>query len=328
MKDSYGRNIDYMRISVTESCNLHCNYCMPRNIKMTPSTDILTFEEILNIVKAAVAIGINKFRITGGEPLVRNDCVELVRMIKEIPGVIELGMTTNGTMLEKYAKSLKNAGLGSINVSVDTLDTFVFKKIAGNDMLLNVLDGIKTAKEEGLNVKINTVNHKKLDAFSILEYGSSMNIPVRFIEIMPIGNGIKYMGNSNEELLRTIEEKYGPIVEADTDKMVYGSGPARYYRFSKLNEPVGFISALHNRFCHECNRIRLTSKGQLKLCLCYEDGVDLKRILRSNSYNDSIELQKEIISAMEKAIMNKPRQHCFENIQNITEKHLMANIGG
>lgn len=317
-----------MRISVTESCNLHCNYCIPQNIKMTPSSDILTFEEIHDIVKAAVAIGINKFRITGGEPLVRSGCVELVRMIKETPGVIELGITTNGTMLEKYARSLKNAGLDSINVSLDTLDPFVFKKITGNDMLLSVLSGIKSAKEEGLNVKINTVNHKNLDAFSILEYGNSMNIPVRFIEIMPIGNGIKYMGNSNEELLRTIEEKYGPAVAVNSDKIVYGSGPASYFKFSKLNGSVGFISALHDRFCHHCNRIRLTSKGQLKSCLCYEDGADLKRILRSNFYYDSTELQKAIISALEKTILNKPQQHCFENIQNITEKHLMADIGG
>ena len=328
MKDSFGRIIDYMRISVTECCNLHCNYCMPRNIKMTPASDILTLQEILDIVKAASVIGINKFRITGGEPLVRSDCVELVRMIKEIPGVTELGMTTNATLLKKYAKALKKAGLDSVNVSLDTLDGFVFKKITGNAMLFDVLAGIKAAKEAGLNVKINTVNHKRLDAFPILEYGNRLNIPVRFIEIMPIGNGIKYMGNSNEELLRNIEEKYGPAIAIKTEKKEYGNGPASYYRFSKLNEPVGFISAIHNRFCKDCNRVRLTSNGQLKLCLCYEDGVDLKKILRSNSYNDSIELQKEIISAMEKAIMNKPRQHCFENIENITEKHLMANIGG
>lgn len=319
MRDFYGREIDYMRISITDRCNLRCIYCMPQKIESVPMSEILTYEEIAEIVKAAVQLGISHYRITGGEPLVRKGCFKLVRLLKEIPGVKTVGMTTNGVLLAEHAQALQKAGLDSINVSLDTVDPGRFKEMAGSDSLCHVLKGIDEAKQVGLPVKINTVNCLGTEWAPLLEFAEKKNIPIRFIEMMPIGYGKNHMGNSNEQLIKMMEERYGNgrAVEA-----IYGNGPAKYMRFERLNVDVGFISALHHKFCGSCNRIRLSAEGFLKLCLCYDAGIDLRSTLRDPEGSEAL------VQIMKQAIYHKPMEHCFDESSEMTEKEPMIRIGG
>ena len=318
MKDKAGREIDYMRISITDRCNLRCKYCMPGDIETTDMANLLTYEEIVQVTEAAAALGIRHIRLTGGEPLVRRGCVDLVRKIKNVSRIETVGMTTNGVLLAEYAKSLKEAGLDSVNVSLDTLDKTEFQRLTGRDELKAVLAGIDAAKEVKIPVKINAVNYQHLDWKSILDYTNTMQVPVRFIEMMPIGYGAAYTGGPNEELFRQIEACYGSASE--TGK--HGAGPAVYYRFPGLNMDVGFISAMHHKFCSSCNRIRLTSEGYLKLCLCYEKGVDLRAVLRDPGREQTLQ---EVIRT---AIFEKPAEHCFEQVSEMTEHKAMVRIGG
>ena len=279
MLDRYGRVINYLRISVTDRCNLRCCYCMPEGVQDVGMKNILTFEEIWEIVRTGVSLGITHIRITGGEPLVRKGCVNLIRGIREIPGVETITMTTNGVLLGNYAKQLKEAGVDGVNISLDTLDPEEFFKITGKRELQEVLAGIRAAKTAGLPVKLNAVNRKELDPIPLVRYAQEENLPIRFIEMMPVGYGKKYVGRSNEELRETLEAVCGNA-ECMTNREELsrlGSGPAVYYQFSDLKVPVGFISAIHGKFCDTCNRVRLTAEGYLKLCLCYDEGEDLRR---------------------------------------------------
>ena len=194
MKDKAGREIDYLRISITDRCNLRCKYCMPGDIETTDMENLLTYEEIVQVTEAAAALGIRHIRLTGGEPLVRRGCVALVEKIKNVSGIETVGMTTNGVLLAEYAKALKEAGLDSVNVSLDTLDETEFQRLTGRDELNAVLAGINAAKEAQIPVKINTVHYQHLDWKSILDYTNRVQIPVRFIEMMPIGYGAAYTG--------------------------------------------------------------------------------------------------------------------------------------
>ena len=274
MLDRYGRVINYLRISVTDRCNLRCCYCMPEGVQDVGMKNILTFEEIWEIVRTGVSLGITHIRITGGEPLVRKGCVDLIRGIREIPGVETITMTTNGVLLGNYGKQLKEAGVDGVNISLDTLDPEEFYKITGKRELQEVLAGIRAAKTAGLPVKLNAVNRKELDPIPLVRYAQEENLPLRFIEMMPVGYGKKYVGRSNEELRETLEAVCGKA-ECMTNREELsrmGSGPAVYYQFSDLKVPVGFISAIHGKFCDTCNRVRLTAEGYLKLCLCYDEG--------------------------------------------------------
>lgn len=282
MLDRYGRVINYLRISVTDRCNLRCCYCMPEGVQDVGMKNILTFEEIWEIVRTGVSLGITHIRITGGEPLVRKDCVDLIRGIREISGVETITMTTNGVLLGNYGKQLKEAGVDGVNISLDTLNPEEFYKITGKRELQEVLAGIRAAKTAGLPVKLNAVNRKELDPIPLVRYAQEENLPIRFIEMMPVGYGKKYVGRSNEELRETLEAVCGNA-ECMTNREELsrmGSGPAVYYQFSDLKVPVGFISAIHGKFCDTCNRVRLTAEGYLKLCLCYDEGEDLRRVLR------------------------------------------------
>ena len=279
MLDRYGRVINYLRISVTDRCNLRCCYCMPEGVQDVGMKNILTFEEIWEIVRTGVSLGITHIRITGGEPLVRKGCVDLIRGIREIPGVETITMTTNGVLLGNYGKQLKEAGVDGVNISLDTLDLEEFYKITGKRELQEVLAGIRAVKTAGLPVKLNAVNRKELDPIPLVRYAQEENLPLRFIEMMPVGYGKKYVGRSNEELRETLEAVCGKA-ECMTNREELsrmGSGPAVYYQFSDLKVPVGFISAIHGKFCDTCNRVRLTAEGYLKLCLCYDEGEDLRR---------------------------------------------------
>ena len=323
MLDRYGRVINYLRISVTDRCNLRCCYCMPEGVQDVGMKNILTFEEIWEIVRTGVSLGITHIRITGGEPLVRKGCVNLIRGIREIPGVETITMTTNGVLLGNYAKQLKEAGVDGVNISLDTLDPEEFYKITGKRELQEVLAGIRAVKTAGLPVKLNAVNRKELDPIPLVRYAQEENLPLRFIEMMPVGYGKKYVGRSNEELRETLEAVCGKA-ECMTNREELsrmGSGPAVYYQFSDLKVPVGFISAIHGKFCDTCNRVRLTAEGYLKLCLCYDEGEDLRRVLREGE-------KENLRTIMEQTIFRKPAAHCFEHPAEMTETHEMVKIGG
>ncbi|MFR4384919.1 MAG: GTP 3',8-cyclase MoaA [Oliverpabstia sp.] len=323
MLDRYGRVINYLRISVTDRCNLRCCYCMPEGVQDVGLKNILTFEEIWEIVRTGVSLGITHIRITGGEPLVRKGCVDLIRGIREIPGVETITMTTNGVLLGNYGKQLKEVGVDGVNISLDTLNPEEFYKITGKRELQEVLAGIRAAKTAGLPVKLNAVNRKELDPIPLVRYAQEENLPLRFIEMMPVGYGKKYVGRSNEELRETLEAVCGKA-ECMTNREELsrmGSGPAVYYQFSDLKVPVGFISAIHGKFCDTCNRVRLTAEGYLKLCLCYDEGEDLRRVLREGE-------KENLRTIMEQTIFRKPAAHCFEHPAEMTETHEMVKIGG
>ena len=323
MLDRYGRVINYLRISVTDRCNLRCCYCMPEGVQDVGMKNILTFEEIWEIVRTGVSLGITHIRITGGEPLVRKGCVDLIRGIREIPGVETITMTTNGVLLGNYGKQLKEAGVDGVNISLDTLDPEEFYKITGKRELQEVLAGIRAVKTAGLPVKLNAVNRKELDPIPLVRYAQEENLPIRFIEMMPVGYGKKYVGRSNEELRETLEAVCGKA-ECMTNREELsrmGSGPAVYYQFSDLKVPVGFISAIHGKFCDTCNRVRLTAEGYLKLCLCYDEGEDLRRVLREGE-------KENLRTIMEQTSFRKPAAHCFEHPAEMTETHEMVKIGG
>ena len=323
MLDQYGRRINYLRISVTDRCNLRCRYCMPEGVQDVGMKNILTFEEIWEIVKTGVSLGITHIRITGGEPLVRKGCADLILGIRKIPGVETITMTTNGVLLGNYAKQLKEAGVDGVNISLDTLDPEEFCQITGKREFPAVLAGIRAAKDAGLPVKLNAVNRKELDPVPLVRYAQNENLPLRFIEMMPVGYGKQYVGRSNEELREMLEKTFGTAEKlVDSEELSrMGSGPAVYYRFSDLKVPVGFISAIHGKFCDTCNRVRLTAEGYLKLCLCYDQGVDLRHVLRE-------EEKENLRTVMEEAIFRKPAAHCFEHPSEMTETHEMVKIGG
>ena len=305
MLDRYGRVINYLRISVTDRCNLRCCYCMPEGVQDVGMKNILTFEEIWEIVRTGVSLGITHIRITGGEPLVRKGCVHLIRGIREIPGVETITMTTNGVLLGNYAKQLKEAGVDGVNISLDTLDPEEFFKITGKRELQEVLAGIRAAKTAGLPVKLNAVNRKELDPIPLVRYAQEENLPIRFIEMMPVGYGKKYVGRSNEALRETLEAVCGKAECMTKREEVSRMGwwPAVYYQFSDLKVPVGCFSAIHGKFCDTCNRVRLTAEGYLKLCLCYDEGEDLRRVLHEGE-------KENLRTIMEQTIFRNPAAHC------------------
>jgi len=324
MVDSSGRNIEYLRISVTDRCNLRCIYCMPETgIKNLEHDEILTFKEIMLIVKAVSQLGIRKIKITGGEPLVRKGIVNLVRRIKDIDGIEEITMTTNGVLLGDMADDLAEAGLDAVNISLDTLNGSCFNKITRRDCLDKVKFGLRKSMEIGLRTKINCVPIAQLNGDSLIDIvkiAKENPIDVRFIELMPIGFGKEYLPVCNKYMFEEIEQNFGKLQHSE---IRHGNGPAEYYNLPDFKGSIGFISPISNEFCEKCNRIRLTADGNLKLCLHYNNGVALKPFLRSGISREQL---KKVI---ENAIYNKPIHHCFNNSnhENIELKN-MVQIGG
>lgn len=325
MRDRFGRTIDYMRISITDRCNFRCRYCMPVGIRQVPMDRILTYEQIEEICGAAVDCGITKFKITGGEPLVRLGCPDLIRKIHEIPGVEQITMTTNGMLLSEYLPALTEAGLSAVNVSLDTLDRDRFREITSVDGLDRVRKGIDDAVRAGLRVKINTVlqygiNDKEWP--ELIRLAEKQPVDVRFIEMMPIGHGKRFEEISNEFLQGEIRKLYPEIAE---DSSIHGNGPAQYLKIPGFQGSIGFISAIHGKFCSSCNRIRLTSQGQLKPCLCYADTVDVKEAF----LQEDPEVRRQLLrEKLRTAMLWKPEGHCFTNYASITELREMVQIGG
>ena len=326
LTDSFGRKIDYMRISITDRCNLRCIYCMPEEIPLLPPEEILTYDEIISVCQAAVCLGIRKFKITGGEPLVRTGCPELIGRLYTVSGAEQVTLTTNGVLLGKYLDALLENGLKAVNISLDTLNADLYRQMTRFGELSTVLENIERAVKSGLRVKINSVlqkgaNDKEWEALTGL--AKENRIDVRFIEMMPVGHGRKYAAVKGEELLNFLRDRYS-CIEKDSSK--HGNGPADYYRIPGFAGSIGFISAVHEKFCDSCNRIRMTAKGEIKPCLCYSDSIDMKEVLRSAGSED-IRIERAV-EAIREAVDRKPRRHCFERRENISEKRQMVLIGG
>ncbi|GAA0181686.1 GTP 3',8-cyclase MoaA [Clostridium sediminicola] len=328
MIDTYGRKIEYLRISVTDRCNLRCIYCMPENgVDLLSHNEILTFEEIIRVAKTSAKLGINKIRITGGEPLARRGVIKLIKNIKSIPGIEEVSMTTNGIFLEKYIDDLADSGLDRINISLDTLNKERYKIITRNGNLGKVLNGIHLAFEKGIMpIKLNVVIIKEMNYSEIInfvELSEELPIDIRFIELMPIGEGKNFTSVSNDEIKEEIF-KYRTLVPYVHKK---SSGPATYFKTPNSKGSIGFISAMSHEFCDKCNRIRLTADGFLKLCLHFNTGIDLKKYLR-NGVEDT-----ELLQIISEAVKQKPIRHKMNNrFQSETDLELdkrnMFQIGG
>ena len=306
LSDSFQRPINYLRISVTDRCNLRCVYCMPAaGITQMAHYDILSYEEIITLVKAAAELGINKVRLTGGEPLVRAGLSDLVRMLADIETIDDISLTTNGTLLAKYAADLKDAGLMRVNVSLDSLQPERFRQITRCGDLEDTLQGIEAAGAAGLNpVKINMVvmagvNDDELPDFARKTIDDGWH--VRFIEQMPV-NGEEPAASrlfSVSEMRKRIES----LGALEPWKVDVGNGPAKYFRLPGAKGTIGFITPVTEHFCYQCNRLRLTADGKLRLCLLNEDEIDLKEPLRSGA---SVAELKTII---QNAIAKKPKSH-------------------
>ena len=289
MLDKLNRKIDYLRISVIDRCNLRCVYCMPEEgIESIPHDEILTYDEILRICEIVSELGIRKIKITGGEPLVRKDIVNLIRDIKNIDKIEQVTLTTNGILLHEMLDDLYDAGIDAINISLDTLNKDNFKKITRRDGLEKVLMSIDKAYDLGIRVKINCLAIRDFNLRELVEIASfakDREIDVRFIELMPIGFGKKYTQIDNDEILSILESRFGTF-EIVTEKR--GNGPAKYYRNQNMKGCIGFISAISHEFCESCNRISLTSSGFLKLCLHYNKGIDLKEPIRNGISDEDL----------------------------------------
>ncbi len=326
MRDQYGRTIDYMRISVTDRCNLRCRYCMPDGVEHLSMDQILTYEEIAEIVRAAAESGIDTFKITGGEPLVRKGCATLIGMLKQITGVRQVTLTTNGVLLAEKLPGLLQSGLDAVNISLDTTDARKFREITGFDALRDVMEGIDAAAAAGIPVKINVVPQRAVneeDWEKLVLFAKDRPIDVRFIEMMPIGLGKTACSVSEAEVRARLTAAYGELKPTEEKR---GNGPARYAEIPGFAGRIGFISAIHGKFCDSCNRIRLTSQGKLKPCLCYGDTVDLMEVLRGG-------FDPEVKAGMlrlklEEAVRMKPQSHCFEDPSVVTEDKHMSQIGG
>ncbi|MCD8218263.1 MAG: GTP 3',8-cyclase MoaA [Clostridiales bacterium] len=344
MRDSFHREINYMRISITDRCNLRCVYCMPHGIPTIPMAEILTFEEIARVCRQAVCLGITRFKITGGEPLARLGCPDLIRMIRQIPDVQQVTMTTNGVLLGKYLRELAEAGLDAVNISLDTTDRNLYAKITGSDCLSQVISSLEAARQYGLKVKINSVLQQNLNADAwrdLLALAKRYGIDIRFIELMPVGQGKCGAPISNTDLYRQIENEFGQLTP---DKKRHGNGPAVYYRLPGFDGSVGFISPIHGKFCNTCNRIRMTSTGEIKPCLGYESTFDVRAALRGNivlsqcqkdvilqsEQNPDITLQNQddetVRRILAEAISAKPKMHCFETLTKNAAGHLQEHL--
>ena len=316
MTDGYGRKIDYMRISLTDNCNLRCSYCMPEG--KISDIHYLPVETVLKCVESAVCLGITNFRLTGGEPLIYPDIEKLITKMRNVSGVNFIGITTNGVFLSEKADVLKMAGTDSINVSLDTVDSDEFRKITGRNCLKNVIDGIDAALDSRIKLKINTVLRSEVDVLKMTEFANDKNIDIRFIELMPVGIGEKNDIIPRKAVIEKLEKKYGKV--CGVSKMHDENGPAEYYAFRKLGVRVGLIQAVHGKFCDRCNRIRITSDAGLKPGLADGRIIDLKEALDIG--------KDELTKIMKKAIYEKPKSHHFEDILCEKETKTMNMIGG
>ena len=322
MFDSCSRNIRYLRLSVTDLCNLRCRYCMPDGVEKLEREAVLTYEEFLRLAALFAQCGIDTVRITGGEPLVRKGVEQLVAGLKATPGIRKVTMTTNGVLLAQQLPALLNAGLDSVNISLDTLRPEVFRRITARDEFAAVQAGLRAALESPLPVKLNCVpqagiNEGELETIAALARDNDLQ--VRFIEMMPIGYGAAMPCISGPELQARFARRWPGL--HPVEGIAFGDGPAVYYTAPGWKGSIGFITAVHGKFCVSCNRVRLTSLGFLRPCLASEAGCDLRASLRGGS-DDA-----QLLAAIRETIWAKPREHHFES-RSVPATRGMYRIGG
>jgi cyclic pyranopterin phosphate synthase len=323
--DRFNRRINYLRISLTDRCNLRCIYCMPpEGEKKLRHKDILRYEEILRTVRIAVKLGITKIRITGGEPLVRKDVGDFIPMLTSIEGLEDISLTTNGVLLQENLEMLKSAGITRINVSLDSLKRLNFKYITRFDYFNRVWDGIEKARDMGFSpLKLNIVIMRGINDNEILDFGRlALDQPfhVRFIECMPIGlqsNTSAFLANT--EVAKLLVDHFGPLISVVPGK---NDGPATRFRFEGGKGEIGFISAISHSFCHTCNRLRLTAEGKLLPCLLSVGEVDLKGPLRRGC------LDEDVIEVFLEAVRSKPRRHPVTLENHLKVQRKMCSVGG
>jgi cyclic pyranopterin phosphate synthase len=327
--DTHNRRINYLRISITDRCNLRCRYCMPKEgVSQFGPSEILSYEEILRVARLAVKRGISKVRITGGEPLVRKGAIYLVEQLSRLEGIQDLSMTTNALLLQEFALALYRAGLKRINISMDSLDPQKYREITRGGDLRQVWQGIEAARRVGISpIKINVVaiagfNHMEIEDFARLTIHEPFQ--VRFIEFMPIGLSSEWKPEhciSCQEIMERIK-RFSPLIPLGEEGNGHG-GPARLFKFPGSAGEIGFISPVSDHFCKSCNRLRLTADGKLKTCLFSDELVDLKPLLRSGA--SDMELEKKL----DEALLRKPLHHHGLVSGVLKRCHLpMVKIGG
>ena len=331
MRDRFQRKIEYLRISVTDCCNLRCRYCMPAHgVQKMAHAEVLTYEEILRNVRALAGLGIRKVRLTGGEPLVRRDIVHLVRGLKETPGIETVAITTNGVLLGAMMDELLAAGLDAVNLSLDTLDGGKFFSITRRPLFGAVMDTWeRLMRETRLDVKLNCVpiagvNDDEITTLAALARDCS--IKMRFIELMPIGCARTegYRGVPMDEVRARLKKEFGALLPVGT--AVHGravpTGPATYVKPAGFAGQIGFIDAMAHKFCDTCNRVRLTAEGFLKLCLYSKAGLDTRALLRGGATDE------QLADAIAHAVWKKPEEHYFEMDTETRDRRAMYQVGG
>lgn len=341
LRDGFGRNISYLRLSVTDRCDLRCVYCMAEHMNFIPKEQIMTLEELLAVAEIFTQMGVTKIRLTGGEPLVRKNIMWLVERLGQLPDLKELTLTTNGNLLEQYANNLFNFGVKRINVSLDSLDESCFAKITRGGKLVKVLKGLEQAKKVGLKIKINTVILRGVndgEVHNLITWAGQEGYDLTFIEVMPLGDmddvanannsAINHVDNGDSRKINLRAEQYYPLslLRAEilrrwqlqpTDYQT--GGPARYYNCLETGRRIGFITPMTHNFCANCNRVRLSATGKLYLCLGQEFYVDLKSAYRQAG-------RKGLVRVIQQALPNKPEKHDFV-IQREMKKPLTSAEG-
>lgn len=323
LKDNYGRTINYLRLSVTDRCDMRCVYCMPADgIAKLEHDEVLSYEELLLLARAAVAVGIEKIRVTGGEPLVRKGLIAFLQQLAGIPGLRQLVLTTNGQLLAELAGDLKRAGVQRLNVSLDSLDPETFRSVTRCGDLERVLAGLRAAAEAELPVKLNMVvmrgvNDHEIERFAALTL--EQNCSVRFIEYMPAIQERDWQSLvvSGEEILQRLQQRFAftPVIRGEL------SGPAQEFKIAGARGNVGVITALSGHFCGDCNRIRTTSSGKVRTCLFSNTEIDLRPLLATGEL-------ESVKSGLLALIGHKPEKHTMDEVSAGHDPFSMANIGG
>lgn len=322
MLDAFGREIRYLRLSITDRCNLRCRYCMPNEgVPPTAHDDLLRYEELLRVAETAVSLGIDRFKVTGGEPLVRRGCTGFIRALKALRGVRQVTLTTNGLLFPPLLDELCAARLDGVNISLDTLDNTQYQHLTRRTHTADeVLDAVRLCAAR-LPTKVNAVllSETADQLIPLAELTQTLPVDVRFIERMPLGTVQTGQATTAAAALYRLRARWPQLKPISEPR---GNGPARYFRAPELRGCIGLIDAVSHGFCDRCNRLRLTSTGLLKPCLCYEQGVELRPLLRGGADDATLR------DAMREAILQKPAAHCFNQRENITEHKSMNQIGG
>ena len=326
--DRFGRQVDYVRLSVTDRCDFRCVYCMAEDMTFVPKPQVLSLEEIYRVASAFVGMGVSKLRLTGGEPLVRNNILSLVQRLGALPGLKQLALTTNGSQLQRLAGRLREAGVNRINISLDSLNARKFRSLTRHGNLDQVLAGVDAAVAEGFDrVRLNAVilkGRNEDEVLDLVDYAHDRGVDIAFIEEMPLGlidehdRALSFM--SSEELRSLIGQRYQLTAQGDP---AGNAGPARYYSTDGGDSLVGFISPHSHNFCHLCNRVRVTAEGRLLLCLGNEHSADLRAVLRSADNSDE-QLRQAIVQAMDL----KPERHYFNLDDEPEIVRFMNTTGG